>query len=226
MNEENAERQAELDRLASLSPSPIRLPSPEPGVSGDIGDSTPGDSGLSQDDASDDEWPEWGGFSDGGYDSEDSIKVDFKIEDNDSVETLEDVDEEINRWIQSERLSSDIPPGLNAVPPSNSGILGSALPKTEPSQPTPAKTELESRWVSRMQLVKFHATADKIADDFLEQSKVKISHRSAKQVDIKDRKAYRQGVKDSKKIDVHRKRIEEGAPTTGDAMDIVPGSAH
>jgi hypothetical protein len=60
-----------------------------------------------------------------------------------------------------------------------------------------------------MQLVTFRATATKIADEYLEDRGVTLHNRSARSTVIRDRNAYSQGVKDSKKIDVYRKRINE-----------------
>jgi hypothetical protein len=60
-----------------------------------------------------------------------------------------------------------------------------------------------------MQLATFRATATKIADEYLEGKGVKLHNPSARSTVIRDRNAYSQGVRDSKKIDVHRKRIKE-----------------
>jgi hypothetical protein len=59
-----------------------------------------------------------------------------------------------------------------------------------------------------MQLVTFRATADKIAEDYLKCKGVKLYSRSARSREVQDLNAYKQGVQDSKKIDIHRKRIE------------------
>ncbi|KAH7311802.1 hypothetical protein BKA65DRAFT_155457 [Rhexocercosporidium sp. MPI-PUGE-AT-0058] len=68
---------------------------------------------------------------------------------------------------------------------------------------------MESQWASQMQLVTFRATATNIADVYLEDRGVMLQNRSARSTVIRDRNAYSQGAKDSKKIDVYRKRVNE-----------------
>jgi hypothetical protein len=60
-----------------------------------------------------------------------------------------------------------------------------------------------------MQLVTFRATSNKIADEYLEDKGVTLHTPSARSTVVRDRNAYNQGVKDTKKIDVYRKRIKE-----------------
>lgn len=64
-----------------------------------------------------------------------------------------------------------------------------------------------------MQLVTSRATAAKIADEYLQDKGVKLRYRSARTSMIRDPNAYRRGVKDGKKIDIHRKRIENDMST-------------
>ncbi|KAB5546932.1 hypothetical protein GE09DRAFT_1223959 [Coniochaeta sp. 2T2.1] len=56
--------------------------------------------------------------------------------------------------------------------------------------------EVERRWESHFQLVKFRDMAETIADDYLKDT-------------------YDEGVKDGRKIDVKRKRIEAGTEAGG-----------
>jgi hypothetical protein len=77
------------------------------------------------------------------------------------------------------------------------------------SMPQELEPELESKWASHMQLVTFRAIATKIADEYLEDKGVKLRNRLARSTVIRDRNAYSQGVRDSKKIDMHRKRLKD-----------------
>jgi hypothetical protein len=69
--------------------------------------------------------------------------------------------------------------------------------------------ELEPKWVSHMQLVTFRATATKIVDGYPEDKGGKRCKSVARSTVVCDRNAYNQGVRDSKKIDVHGKRKKE-----------------
>jgi hypothetical protein len=179
VKEEEAERQLQLDRLASLPGSPSDPYSEVGREDGCI------DSGIYTDE--------------GAYESsEDSIEPDFKVEDKDPVECFEDLDEEISKLIKVEP-ASETSRGLYSAPSSVSGIQSDLG----------LKPEEESKWASHMQLVTFRATATKIADEYLRERGVKLQYRSARSSVVRDQKAYSQGVNDGKKIDIRRKRIEE-----------------
>ena len=65
-----------------------------------------------------------------------------------------------------------------------------------------------SLWASASQLILFRATASKIADEYLKSTKTKLSADRKRVGSIKDRGAYEQGKRDSRKIDVKRRRLE------------------
>ncbi|MCJ1243177.1 hypothetical protein MMC30_000374 [Trapelia coarctata] len=65
-------------------------------------------------------------------------------------------------------------------------------------------------WESEMQLTTFRASAKKIADDYLVSNAIKLG-KSRKGTAAKDYAAYKVGKEDSKKIDVRRRRIEDGS---------------
>jgi hypothetical protein len=114
-----------------------------------------------------------------------------------------DLDEEISKLIKPESRPS--PDSHTPVP--------SSLPERELTSARPAdakqiEPDPESKWTSHMQLITFRATAGKIADEYLKGKGVKLYGRSARSRKIQDLNAYNQGVKDSKKIDVHGKIIE------------------
>lgn len=58
-----------------------------------------------------------------------------------------------------------------------------------------------------MQLTLFRAKAGEIADEYLQKKKIKLT-KGRKSSVAKDHAAYKQGKKDSHKVDVRRKRLE------------------
>ena len=232
--QEEAERQAQLDRLASLPEPPDKSSSPEPSTSADIScdiSTAPQDNDcikISSDSESigDDGFNSVPGpQSDEDDDSsEDCIKPDFQVKDEDNMNSFEDLDEEISKLIQPEPESSEGSFRMDSLPPLAQGIQSdgsSPVVKREPSPATQTETtqnsskqselgpDLESKWASRMQLITFRETATKIADEYLGDKGVKLRNSRAREIVIRDRSAYDQGVKDSRKIDVHRKTIKE-----------------
>ncbi|KAH9216815.1 hypothetical protein DL95DRAFT_362852 [Leptodontidium sp. 2 PMI_412] len=222
--QEEAERQAQLGRLAPFPEAPTKLSPLEPATSADARSDINGDRALSHDDACNLIWSDSERIEDDGVDgdpgppdegadgsSEDYIEPDFKVEDEYNVNSFRDLDEEISKLIKPEPLTQ--------------GNVPSPLPKREPTPAHSAETEqklnkppeleplvepeLESQWASQMQLVTFRATATKIADEYLEDRGVTLRAGSARSTVIRDLNAYSQGVKDSRKIDVYRKRINE-----------------
>lgn len=69
--------------------------------------------------------------------------------------------------------------------------------------------EPESKWASQMQLDVFRATATKIAEEYINEKGVKFRKGRKRTNVIRDHNAYKQGERDGKKIDVHRKTIKE-----------------
>ncbi|KAA8649423.1 uncharacterized protein ATNIH1004_002094 [Aspergillus tanneri] len=75
---------------------------------------------------------------------------------------------------------------------------------------TPVKSEstaLSSLWASEMQLTRFRATSEQVADDFLKEHDIKLRHSKRRSVAARDSNAYQQGWIDSKNIDFHQKRL-------------------
>lgn len=72
------------------------------------------------------------------------------------------------------------------------------------------EVEPENKWASQMQLQLFRETALKIADEYLKDCDIRLGKSKRGRLNvIRDRDAYNQGVKDSGKIDIDRKRITE-----------------
>lgn len=75
---------------------------------------------------------------------------------------------------------------------------------------TSSKQDEEQKWQSHSQLILFRDTAKKIAEDYIKDQGLNIRKKKARKFDI-DRSAYKQGQKDSKKIDVRGKTIKDTA---------------
>lgn len=60
-----------------------------------------------------------------------------------------------------------------------------------------------------MRLVKFREDPQQIAEDYLKDQDMKLGYRASRTASICDYAAYSQGHKDSKKINLERKRITE-----------------
>lgn len=65
-----------------------------------------------------------------------------------------------------------------------------------------------TEWKSAGALILFRQNAQKIAEDYLKANDVKLSKGRKRDYKVRDWDAYHDGVKDSKKIDVKRRRIE------------------
>ncbi|EED23259.1 hypothetical protein TSTA_067010 [Talaromyces stipitatus ATCC 10500] len=196
---EEAERQAELDRSAPLSETPnVSLPPEIPTYPDDdlvirtssIPETNEDCKFLDAPSSLDEEIEDSG---------DDGVEPDFKVEDEDDLNPFGGLDEEISKLIKPGSPSSEVSFRLSS--------------STRPS-PVPLNTgelEPEFKWASHMQLITFRATAGKIAEEYLKGKSVKLHHQSVRSREIRNWHAYNQGVKDSKNIDVRRKRIEESA---------------
>ena len=171
---EDAERQAQLARLAPFHNTRNEPSSPEPATSADAGGDINGDRALSHDGACSMMWPDSEGVEDDGSDgasgspdqiNDDNVEPDFKVEDEYGV-NFGDLDEEISKLIKPEPLSSE---ASLASPLSNREPTPAISANTEQksSEPQELEPEVESKWASHMQLVTFRATAAKIADQYL-----------------------------------------------------------
>jgi hypothetical protein len=136
---------------------------------------------------SDNEYEENEGFS---------IKADFNTDDAQVIDLCDDVEESIEMFVKREQ----------AEPPNPS-----KTPKLSTETYTSIKTETElqampvaSPWKSGMQLVRFRATAEQVADDYLKQNKIKLRCSRERSSTIRDLNAYRRGQEDSSKLEIHR----------------------
>lgn len=237
VKQKEAESQAQLGHLAPFPETPNKTSSLEPATSADTSGDINGDHALPQDDACSMIWSDSEIIGDDGFDghpgppdeqadesSEDSIEPDFKVQDEYSVNPFGDFEEEISKLIKPEPLSPEGSFGLDSLlplAPRTQSNIPPPLPKREPTPTYPAETEQNSskpselepgmdlKWTLHMLLVTFPATATKIENQHLEDKGVKLHRRSARSTVIRDRNANNQGVKDSRKIDVHRKSMKE-----------------
>ncbi|OJD36267.1 ankyrin repeat protein [Diplodia corticola] len=116
-------------------------------------------------------------------------------EDNEDQQQSGDTDKAIDDIIKNT-------PAVEAWPQPTS-------PSPEPTTTFPKESpEPDVQWKSPMQLTVFRETAAKAADEYLKAKgmKLKTRRRGAK---AKDAKAFQEGVKDAKKIDVRQKAIDD-----------------
>jgi hypothetical protein len=163
-----------------------------------------------------------------GFSNDDVIEPDF-IEVDQPVSVDWDLDEEIRQHMRP------VPPSRDATPEpeilQNFSIHQDPRPTRAQEQPPPTVTaaatatdtitppnftdasEFESgldvTWASHMQLMIFRNDAMTIADDYARSQGKKFKTGRKRSTVVRDRKAYRQGKEDGKKIDVHQKRIKE-----------------
>lgn len=86
-------------------------------------------------------------------------------------------------------------------------------PKGEPEEPKiepKAEEPISEGWQSSAQLVRFRNDAETIADNFLKDSGIKLGTHRRRGKAKRDFSAYEQGKEDSKKIDIKRRRLENG----------------
>ncbi|KFY46249.1 hypothetical protein V494_00534 [Pseudogymnoascus sp. VKM F-4513 (FW-928)] len=124
------------------------------------------------------------------YISDDCTEPDFEIQENESDTSWDQVESGNSTSI------GKLEPAVEEISAASTG-----------SEPEP---EPENKWASQMQLQLFRETASNIADEYLKECGIKLGKgkRGRKNV-IRDRDAYNQGVEDSKKIDLDRKRLTE-----------------
>ncbi|KAF2141630.1 uncharacterized protein K452DRAFT_298316 [Aplosporella prunicola CBS 121167] len=88
-------------------------------------------------------------------------------------------------------------------------------PPADSLPPEPEPEQLNAGWKSKQQLILFHDTAMHVADDFLKTKGVKL-YKGKKHAGASDKKAWREGEKDSRKINVHRKTLKESSEEGGE----------
>lgn len=157
-------------------------------------------------------------------DGEDGIEADFdEDEDNQTIDLHGDFDEELKKFIKSEEDNEAT--NVHPSPHVNVGNNGSnTIHMTEDDGSAASiKPEPDASWKSSMQLAKFIAQAEQIADDYLKEKGVKLyKGRKSKQFVIRNQTAYSQGVEDGKKIDVRQKRIMDGSEKKEEGALSVP----
>lgn len=183
--EDAKERQLQLDRLRLL-------PAPSTDTNISSSDSTrismnPDSNMVGFDSDSDSELGESGDFS---------IKADFNTDDAQIIDFCDDVEESIQSLLKRE-----------PVEPSDPFDIPKFTTKTKTSIKTDPEfqSKLESSpWKSGMQLVRFRATAEQVADDYLKENKIKLRNSRKRSSTIRDLDAYRRGQEDSSKLEIHR----------------------
>lgn len=215
IREEELERQAQLDRLEPhVDNEPADPCSPEPAAPAYAPSEASSDGNLTDYEDSVKDEPlsadseEPGAHGANGHlpividedSSDDCAEPDFKVEGGTMDDIWRDLDDEINSFIEQ---ATSAPAPIIEDPSHTSAPEQNATASTDQDQ------EPESKWASQMQLDIFRATATKIAEEYLNEKNVKLKNRRRRSNVIRDRNAYKQGERDGKKIDVHRKAIKQ-----------------
>ncbi|KXJ89108.1 hypothetical protein Micbo1qcDRAFT_165880, partial [Microdochium bolleyi] len=169
---------------------------------------------VEQDDDNDDANSE-ASDEDDGDELQDFLLPNFEVKKDGPLDISGDLDLEIDNLVKIERQHSTEPfrgPSTSVDPGSSTqkdaddtdNKAALALPASA------AKTELDRGWRSHGELVLFRDTSARIAEDYLKEKGVKLYNRKKHSTIVRDKDAYRQGEKDSSKIDVRRKRLESG----------------
>ncbi|KAH8435127.1 DUF2786 domain-containing protein [Aspergillus melleus] len=182
--EEERRRKEELDRIQRLAPLKV---DDDDNNSDDDDDFANNDSGPFITNPSDNmDVDEVGQVRDGGG------RADFNEHDIEVIDLTEDVDDNLERLIKRERPKS----------------LKMDNIRQHPVKPEPSATAIKdentsaSPWASEMQLVRFRAMSEQIAEDYLKKRNIKPRERKARPVVARHIDSYRQGWRDSSKIDI------------------------
>ncbi|EAL87780.1 DUF2786 domain-containing protein [Aspergillus fumigatus Af293] len=126
---------------------------------------------------------------------------DFNENDKSAMDIMRDVDDNTETAIKQEsyRISD-----LASI------HLSSAERKLSAASSAPISNEhaVPSPWASEMQLTRFRATSEQVADDFIEKNNIKLYRQRSRPVAARDTHAYRQGWKDRSKINLRQRRLE------------------
>jgi hypothetical protein len=134
----------------------------------------------------------------------------FTVEQSMSLDPEADFEAELQRilkcepsWPSFSKIKPDDTTSPSRVERDLSGLLD-VKPNLEDDEP-PSETSL---WTSASQLTLFRANAQKIAEEYIKSTNTKLRAGRARVPSVRDYGAYEQGRKDSRKIDVKRRRIE------------------
>lgn len=226
IKEEEAQRQVGLDRLAELplDSDPYTDLMDGPTAAGPTGDAADDASSI----ANSASWcPSWASTSNDGdapeqrdlseeeaqYDEVDDSDVQADFRDNSIVLTGDD-DADIDSLMSTFVPRTDRVDSQYRRPSEPATILDHAPEQTHRKDSVEplgtGKEDEEHKWSSHSQLMLFRDTAKKIAQDYIKDQGIKISNARTRKFDI-DQSAYRQGKRDSKKINVRGKTIRDTA---------------
>ncbi|KAL8719663.1 MAG: hypothetical protein Q9225_003360 [Loekoesia sp. 1 TL-2023] len=150
--------------------------------------------------------------------SDDEVLPDFTERSSNTptkVDAEADFDTELQRFIKRESHERTVRSGQSQQ------IEGDdVLPSTESDDEEADGSDSTVEWKSMRQLSTFREMSRDIEDKVLESHKLKLRTARKKKKPIRDRDAFKEGQKDSKKIDVRAARIEPGEKYEADPMDL------
>ena len=124
--------------------------------------------------------------------SDDEVAPTFKEEDEEPLNLDEDLDRQLRAMASSQ-------PAIKREECSDS-----LTPKMEPEADGTIAT-----WNSYSALVLYRNSAEEVAKDYLKNKNIKLRKSRKREINIRDHASYNAGVKDSEKIDIKRRKIDE-----------------
>lgn len=163
-----------------------------------------------------DEYEEWNGFGDEEDDEPNESGIEYfhadfdDDDDNDGGQSPFMVPDDVDKAIDdlAATIKSTVQPQPDSDPtlpfrntsPARSARQDSVMPDADAAD--------DPSWKSHMQLIQFRETTEEIAKNWLNDKGTKL-RKSRKRSGVKGWNAFRKGQKDSKKIDVRRKTIQD-----------------
>lgn len=124
-----------------------------------------------------------------------NIKSDLRVEDGQPNYLSYDVDEMFRKYLKWEKAKS---PDLSTASTSSASLDSDSKLEPEPHIPMASIC----LWESQRQLIRFRATSEQVAADYLAQQNIKPRCRRRRNTTIRDKLSYFQGYQDSSKINV------------------------
>ena len=198
---EDIQREVELDRIRSPSPSPSQEAVSEPDAVKKAGD-----------DATEFDMDAAGGAND---DSDNEAMPDFNEESpGETIDATADFETELKKFIKPESGSQPEPQSF-ILYEENDPTPTTRDPPLDPSPPaknedTNNRPEESAEWRSMRQLTVFRQNVKEIEESVIKEKGLKLRKGQLRKRSVKDRDAFKQGREDAKIINVRTPRIEEG----------------
>ena len=205
---EDIQRQVELGRIRNPP-----LPSSPESVSEAEEEEEDNEEAIKQEDSATD--VDMGATEDSDNASENEAKPDFNEENvGERIDTAADFDTELKRFIKPEPISEPEPDSFklheDSNPPSAKKKLLEDPALHSENEDTETMPEDTAEWRSMRQLTVFRQNVKEIEESVIKEKGLKLRKGRKLKRSVKDRRAWKQGRKDAKNINVRAPRIEDG----------------